>query len=288
MGDEDKDAVTGNDPEDFIDLGDDQGDEGAGQADQEPAGSDASGSDDAKPAGDWKPVVDRLERENAELRATVLGTLSQLAGRLGEAQQPAAPVKESQKLTPEQWKALVQQAPQALPDVIRAELAGSFDQKFEELRASILGGLQRDRVDQHLGSILERHYAKELANPQSPLYREAAEMKAQLAGMLDPSVRGTIQHDKLATLLALAASPNIVAKNALARRREDEQRRQKKIDRLTQMAGISRGGQIPEKEPELDTDLANLYGINLGDEKVKTRLARNVKAMKLRTVGEQR
>ncbi len=221
-----------------------------------------------------KTELEAQKRENAQSMG-LLGQLMESAKGGGRADTlPQVPKDAS----PEDKRAAMEFALRYSPDLLGKLLEKDFEgvaqKKFEALESK----LERKGRIRDLGNILSSgvlsHYEQEIQKPDSSLIRKAAQMKKELAGILDKEIVGSDIHDKLAIAIAAAASPDEVSKIHGSKQQAAEAARQEAIDRLGQLFG---GGQksYTRKVDEItddDREIAEAWEMDLDDEDTRKEL----------------
>lgn len=232
---------------------------------------------------EWREAFDRLRSENEDRTLQIMATLSQMMqGKKGE-EAPAALPADSDEAMEKAWK-LAQEMPDLLPQLVQETSKRSAKGEKEALKKEILAHLDRRQFDETLGGLISGNYSEDLKDRTSEILAETPRIKKMLEGVLDPSVRGTPLHDKMALIMAAGAKPEAVTKRMGAKIKAAEEARQARLNRLTQLGIGGRGKSPDSKEPsitESDKDLAERFGMNLEDPKVREKLLRYKKTESL-------
>lgn len=251
----------------------DEGDQGDDEHQEDGEGTEGK---ETQPTPEWRQAFDQLRSENEDRTLQIMATLSQIMqGREGKETSAPAPV-DSDEAMEKAWK-LAQEMPDLLPQLVKETSSRSVKGEKESLKKEILAHLDRRQFDETLGGVITSNYSEDLKDRASEILAETPRLKKMLEGVLDPSVRGTPLHDKMALIMAAGAKPEAVTKRMSAKIKAAEEARQARLNRLSQFGIGGRGKPTEPKEPTItdaDRDLAERYKINLEDPKVRERLLR--------------
>lgn len=233
----------------------------------------------------WRQEVEALRKQNNDLAMQTTAVLGELMKRLpASAPVPKAPEAPAGNDS-ETWK-LAQQMPEIMPHLVEDRVSKILDAKLGEFQKGMLGTIGRRETERDLSSRLRDLYEDDIQNRDSEILRATPEAKQILGQFLDPSLKDTAVHDQLSYLLAAGMKPGAVAKREVARSKAVEESRRAAADRSSAMGGIGTRG--APKEPTLgeeDEALADRFGINLKDEKVRARILAFKKSEQLDQYG---
>jgi len=235
--------------------------------------------------GDPKPNdADALRAELAELRQSqheqslrTVAMVSEMNATMKAMktnnQQPAA--QPTGEMTDAEMLDAAAKDPQYMPAVLEKIVGSRVDAKTDAMRKKLMGDLDRRAVDDRLKGIVSDNYADELTNQNSEILRSASEMKTMLNDLLDPSVRGTAMHDRLALLMGAATNPGAVSKREVSRIKADDDRREQQLERLSNFARSGGSSPLTPKKPkwtEDDDAIADALGFDASTPEARERI----------------
>jgi hypothetical protein len=263
-----------------------------GQEPEEGGEEKESGEEKKAALEPWRDEIEKIRAEQQSQNARMMGVLGEMTKAVKNAAQNQggnAPVPKTDDMNDEDRQALYEMAqknPTIWPKMIDQEIERGVGKKLNEFKKDLMSTLS----DQDAAKELQRHlgvYAGQISDSNNEIMQATPQMKALVEKIISPEFRGTQAADALAFLAAAGSNPQAVAKVELARKKADTERMNAQADRLATAAGIGRP-RSQSKEPDLtekDYEIAEKYGIDLKDPKVRAEILAGKKSQSLAGIG---
>lgn len=257
-----------------------------------PNDSGAGGAGDGDEQVQVKELLTRLdqsEQRNKDLEKKIeeqafltIAQIGELRGKLGS-QERQAPPPSKEEVSDADLIEAAKQDPGLMAAVIDKIVERRLTSQGSELESRILGKLDRSRLGSTLESRIIENYEDEIRDRQSPILQEAARLKRELAGVLDPSVRDTDIHDRLAFLMAAGLNPDRVHERVSSRTEALKGQRERQIQQLRSLiaGGDGSGDESALDVTDGDLEIAERLNINLRDPKTRERFLKLKKSERL-------
>jgi len=264
------------------------GEEPEGEEDAEPVRKESSAAGgSADEIAVLKQAIEEMKASMAGQKAETSQVMNLLSGVMNRPSAPAIAspqVPESTKQSEEDKRAAMEFAIKHSPELLGKLLEKDFESLSDKRLAAFEQKLEKkmslSSLGKHLSENVLSHYNEELGKGDSELIRSAAQVKRDIAGLLDKDVVGTDLHDKLSFAIAAAGNPSVAAKIHSSRQATREAALEEARQRLSQLVGGGRSFSRSEQEiTDEDRDIAKEWEIDIDDEDTRKRiLARKASA----------